>query len=83
MNTTYTPTQAIQAAELAGIVEIRDGVWLWTLDAIRAEQATWDEDDQAKRLDFSSSPYWLTDDAGMRPLAIYGADDQDLVDALQ
>lgn len=81
--TTYTPAQAIEAAELFGTVEIQAGVWLWTKDGIQAEQAAWDEDDQAKACDFSRSPYWLTDDAGTRPLAISGADDQDLIDALQ
>lgn len=81
--TTCTPAQAIEAAELFGTVEIQSGVWLWSKDAIQAEQATWDEDDQAKACDFSGSPYWLTDDTGIKPLAIYGADDQDLIDALQ
>lgn len=80
--TAYHAAQAIEAAELAGAIEIRDGLWLWTRDEILAAQATtWDEGDKAKRLDFSGSPYWLTGD--LKPVAIYGADDPDLVDALQ
>jgi hypothetical protein len=80
---TYTPAQALLAADTQGLVEISAGLWLWSREAILVEAASWDEDDLAKTTNFSSEPYWLTDDAGMKPLPVYGADDQDLIDALQ
>ena len=42
------------------------GYWLYTADAITTEQEGWDDEDEAKDIDFSEYPYWMTteDDAG-------------------
>ena len=42
------------------------GYWLYTAEAITTEQKTWDDEDEAKDIDFSEYPYWMTtgDDAG-------------------
>ena len=42
------------------------GYWLYTAEAITTEQEGLDDEDEAKDIDFSEYPYWMTtgDDAG-------------------
>ena len=75
-----TAEAAIKMAGEHGMIEIRDGVFLWTMEEIITDQKTWEDVDDAKNLDFTTSKYWITDDAGMTPLAVTGADDKDLME---
>ena len=47
-----------------GIVEIGEGIYLWTRTAILEDQREWDEYDEAKDFDFSCCEYWITTNDG-------------------
>lgn len=57
----------LKALEEKGFIEIQPGVFLATREDIMADQATWSEEDEAKGLDFSVSPFWITTDNGAAP----------------
>jgi hypothetical protein len=71
--------QAIQAALKDGEVMIDEGTYLHTCENIQAEQASWNDFDECKQFDFSGALFWIVGDAGVEPLAISGADDEDLI----
>lgn len=77
---TYTPAEAIQAAQAEGRIEIAAGVHLSSQENIVADQDDWSvEGDQMH--DFTKAPYWITtNDGQVQP--IYGMDDKDLIDVL-
>lgn len=52
---------------LYGWVEIRSGVYAWTQEAIIGDQKGWQDCDECKNYDFSTSPFWVSDDSGMEP----------------
>ncbi|MFY2764329.1 hypothetical protein [Arenimonas sp. MALMAid1274] len=87
MNANYTPPNAIRAAALQlattqGFVEVSPGVYLHTSENIASDAESWGDEDQAKAIDFSKYPFWLTTNSGDGPVGITGIDDQDLADAL-
>jgi hypothetical protein len=77
---TYTPAEAIQAAQAEGCIEIAAGVHLSSQENIVADQDDWSvEGDQMH--DFTKAPCWITtNDGQVQP--IYGADDEGLIDIL-
>ena len=78
---TYTPAEAIQAAQAEGQSEIAPGVYLNSQESIVADQADFDDEDGAKTTDFTKAPFWITtDDGQVQP--VYGVDDEDLIDIL-
>ena len=50
------------------MLELRDGVYLQTMDDIMADQKNWDELDPCKNMDFSSCPFWMTTNDGQNPI---------------
>lgn len=80
--TNLTPAQAIQEATAGNQVEIASGVYLASKETLQAEQEGWDEEGTASGFDFNSAPFWITDDSGMGPIAVYDADDVDLIESL-
>ena len=69
---------AIGQADRKGSVQVSEGVYLHNQEDIISEQAQWKEHDQARGTDFIQAPYWLADDSGSAPVAIRGADSEDL-----
>ena len=67
--------EMIEKAKAEGCIEIAAGVYLWTQAEIREDAEGWDDDDPSKKTDFSVAPYWVTDDAGMTPVAIHSPED--------
>jgi hypothetical protein len=63
------------AAKKDGYVEFRAGLYLWEKDHLIEEQASWDDADQSKGVDFSAAPFWLTTDDGQQPQAIHDVSD--------
>lgn len=66
-----TPSQAIDTAQSllnradsTGWVEVREGVYLNSQESIIADQKSWDDEDGAKNLDFTTSPYWVNTNDG-------------------
>jgi hypothetical protein len=58
-----------------GMVTIRPGVFLWTRDGIINEQTYWHEEDTARKFDFTTYPFWITDDSGMVPHGVESVSD--------
>lgn len=89
MNTTktYTPAKAIRhaalhVAQVEGSVQKAVGVWLCSQEHVIDDQEVWGDEDGAKAIDFTIAPFWITTDCGNDPTPIYGADDDDLIEAL-
>lgn len=80
--TKHAAQQACERADQDGWTELSDGVYLNSSESIQEEQAQWNDGDNAKHVDFSKAPYWLTTDDGQEPVAISGADDADLLEAV-
>jgi len=80
--TKHAAQQACERADHDGSTEISAGVYLNSRESIQEEQAQWNDGDGAKHVDFSQAPYWLTTDDGQEPVAITGADDQELLDTV-
>lgn len=70
--------EALDQADKQGYAQISEGVSLHSQANIVSEQAQWAELDGAKGVDFTTAPYWLTDDSGAEPVPVSGADDEDL-----
>ena len=72
---TYTAEEAITAVTNEGCIQIAPGVYLSTQENIIDDQESWGYVDGCKMHDFSSAPFWITDDSGADPTAIHGADE--------
>ena len=57
----------LKALEEKGSIEVQPGVYLSTGENMTADQEAWDEADEAKRVEFSASPFWITTDNGAAP----------------
>lgn len=75
-------TRAVENADNYGWAEVAPGVHLNTAEYMIEDQAGWHEYDQAKGMDFSTSPYWMTADNGATPEPIASAQDEDLRSAV-
>lgn len=71
--------QAISLATSNGSVEVDEGVYFWTQSEIQMAQRGWADDDGSKGCDFSTAPYWITNDAGGAPSPVRDATDYELV----
>jgi len=60
--------------------EYQSGSYLRSSEDMIADRETWEEEDDCRDFDFSTSPYWVTTDDGMVP---YGIDDDDDFKAFQ
>lgn len=74
-----TPAKLITRADEGAMIELRPGVYLASADTWQAEQASWSEFDQSKAFDFDRAPYWIADDQGGEPMAIFHEDDEYLL----
>ena len=72
----------LAAASEQGFVRVSEGVYLHERDSIIEEQKSWSDEDGAKKMDFSAAPFWLTDDSGSAPIAVHGAEDKELINAI-
>lgn len=78
---TYTPAEALQAAQAEGQIEIAPGVYLNSQESIVADQANLGDEDGAKTADFTTAPFLITtDDGQVQP--VHGEDDKDLIEVL-
>lgn len=57
--------EMINQAKSEGQVELRSGVYLCTSEYMISEQKTWDEEDDAKEYDFTSSDLFIVTDNGV------------------
>ena len=64
-------------ADQEDFVEIQSGVCLYTAKYLIREQKhwSWGDGEESKNFDFSTSPYWLTTNDGVKPIGIDNADD--------
>src|SRR5690606_1836601 len=74
-NTMNISEECLSLASKDGSIELRDGVVLNSQANIIAEQSGWDVMDEAKSLDFTKAPFWVTADDGARPASITDARD--------
>ena len=49
---------------LAGDREFSAGCYLLTQEEMISDQASWDDEDEAKDMDFTAAPYWVTTNDG-------------------
>lgn len=73
-----THTEAQKLIEIAGEngwVHIGEGIYLNSQDGLIGEQKDWDDSDQAKSLDFTTAPYWITGLGESLPLSVNDASD--------
>jgi hypothetical protein len=63
-----------------GRAKVSEGVYVQDKWGLIDEQTEWLDGDEAKSLDFTGRPYWLTTDSGTDPIGI--ADAKDLADEL-
>lgn len=54
---------------------VRPGVFLQTAQEIIFDQLSWDDGDESKHTDFSTSTFWVTTDDGQVPIGIDTDDD--------
>ena len=60
MKTNDLATYLIIKAAQNGYVELAPGLYLNEKENLIAEQKDWDEYDLAKKMDFSTAPFWVT-----------------------
>ena len=60
----------IKEALEKGCIELRDGLYLFSQESIIREQESWGDEDESKNYDFTTSLFWLTDNAGGEPEGI-------------
>ncbi len=70
-----TAQECITRADDGEWVAVQDGVWLLSLAEMQVEAESWDDDDPAKGIDYTISPYWLITDDGADPVSIVTAQD--------
>jgi hypothetical protein len=75
-------------AERAGTTRVSCGVFLSSQASILADQAGWADDDEAKKINFTTAPYWITTasiqvirDSGSDPIGI--STEEELADFLK
>lgn len=82
MNTKEKAIEIVKECDASGFATVAAGVFLETSASMQAQAAGWDDEDPGRALDLAAYPYWLTTDSGTLPQGITGADDTDLLDAI-
>ena len=54
---------------------ISSGVFLQDSHSLISEQIQWDDEDEAKNIDFSAYPLWITTDDGATPIGVHSEDE--------
>lgn len=67
--------EILKAVDEQGGIDIAPGIYLSTSEYITAEQKGWPDVDEAKHVDFSVAPYWITTDDGATPVPVRSAED--------
>lgn len=75
--------EIVNECDASGFATIAAGVFLESSASMQAQAASWPDEDPARALDLAAYPYWLTTDSGTMPIGISGADDTDLLDAIE
>lgn len=75
--------EIVKECDAWGAATITAGVFLESSASMQAQQAGWADEDPGRALDLAACPYWLTTDDGQMPVGISGADDSDLLDAIE
>lgn len=75
--------EIVKECDACGLAKVAAGVYLESSASMIAQAASWDDEDPGRALDLAAYPYWLTTDSGTTPIGITGADDTDLLDAIE
>lgn len=57
--------EMLDQAVANGFVEVSAGVYINSQENMIADQQSWDDEDAAKDMDFSSAEFWVTTDDGV------------------
>jgi hypothetical protein len=66
-----------------GVATVTRGVYLETSGFLQEQAASGNEEYPGKAIDYNAYPYWLTTVNGTLPIGITGADDPDLLNAIE
>ena len=75
--------EIVKECDSYGFATIAKGVFLEISATVQTQAEIWADEDMGRSLDYGAYPSWLLTDSGTMPIGITGADDTDLLNAIE